>query len=329
MKLISTISFLFIGLISFGQTILFVDDNDNITDNSDTVTIALEATNYSTFDYYNIVDNGANPDITYLSNYDVVIWYASTDGVGLGFWEDGTTGDADLIAYLQGGGRLWVIGADLLYAGGYFTPQTFATGDFAFDYMGLESYNVQSYGDDGSLGAPEVSLVAGAPDFTTTSIDWIFSTAWWIDGVTGVAGSTDLYEMGPSSYALAGEVSMLHYKSNETNVLSTYFDPALISSNALLQTFLEESIFYLLNFDLGIDEQENDQFVVYPNPVQEMVYIGGDVSKDLSFTLTNASGQIIASNAGTSIDVSDLNSGIYFVHITSENGVVTKKFVKN
>lgn len=306
---------------SWSQNILFVDDNDNITDNTDSVLVALQLTTYGTFDYYNIADSaGATPGSALLEQYDLVIWYASTDGVGLGFWTTGTGGDSELITYLVDGGRLWVIGSDLLYAGGYTTlPATFAAGDFTHDFMGLASYDVQSYGDDGNVGVSEVDRMTGAPAYFPGSLSWIFPTHWWVDGVTPLAGATNLYEMGPSSYTLAGAIPMTHYRDANTNTMSTFFDPALIDTRVHRVNFLQQSIFYLLNFDLGISETASPKWTVYPNPATNEVVFSAEAAMNNScFELVSATGTVVRTGAlsGTAatIELTGLCSGIYFLH---------------
>jgi hypothetical protein len=311
---------------SYSQSILFVDDNDNITDNSDTTVYALQNTSYNNFDYYNVADSTSTPSLTLLNNYDLVIWYASTDGAGLGFWDNGVQGNIALTDYLIGGGRLWLIGSDLLYAGGYSTPHTFASGDFMYDFIGLESYNVQSYGDDGSTGVAQVDLISGAPSYFPTTLDWIFPTAWWFDGIDSRSGSIDLYEMGPSSYTLYQEVSMTHFKDGQTNALSTYFDPALISNYALRRDFMENTIFYILNFDLGIDEKEKTIFSIFPNPTQGNIILKMDDLKSNFYSITSNSGIKVQDGfiSGKTVNVNNLESGIYFLTIDGK----TQRFLK-
>lgn len=326
MKTLTTLSFLVLFHISWGQTILFVDDNNNITDNTDTVLVALQGTNYSTFDYYNVADSSANPSLALLSNYDLVIWYASTDGVGLGFWANGTTGDTDLKNYLIAGGRAWIIGSDLLYAGGYSTPTSFTSGEFASDFMGLASYNVQSYGDDGGLGAPLVNTTGTAPTAFPQVLDWVFSTVWWIDGVTMVPGASDMYMMGPNSYVLGGQISMAHFKDIETNVMSTFFDPALIATTNLRMDFIEETIFYLLNFNLGFEKMDENAFSLYPNPAADILNIISKSSTSSNYSIKNGLGQEVAHGlvSTNKVDVSNLTQGIYFITIDG----TTNRFVK-
>ncbi|RMG72625.1 MAG: hypothetical protein D6722_05140 [Bacteroidetes bacterium] len=47
--------------------------------------------------------------------YDLVIWQTGADGNDLWLWNGRDEDNGNLKAYLNGGGRLWLIGTDLLY----------------------------------------------------------------------------------------------------------------------------------------------------------------------------------------------------------------------
>jgi len=76
----------------------------------------------------------------------------------------------------------------------------------------------------------------------------------------------------------------------------------------------------------------SDGILIYPNPVKDELRIVGDVPFDnLPFTIYNLSGSQIVNGQwlnGQSINVSALPQGVYFVKITTDKGIVTKKFVK-
>ena len=77
----------------------------------------------------------------------------------------------------------------------------------------------------------------------------------------------------------------------------------------------------------GVDENDAASFEVYPNPMNNTLYINGDV-KDV--TIFNAVGQqvLFVENAST-IDVAELGEGLYFVRVSDKNGnSVVKKIVK-
>lgn len=89
----------------------------------------------------------------------------------------------------------------------------------------------------------------------------------------------------------------------------------------VIPVFMNEAIFD------GVDENDVASFEVYPNPMNNTLYINGDV-KDV--TIFNAVGQQVMFVEGRNeINVEDLNEGMYFVRISDkrENSVV-KKIVK-
>lgn len=67
---------------------------------------------------------------------------------------------------------------------------------------------------------------------------------------------------------------------------------------------------------------------IYPNPVQNQLHIQTE-SKPKNYTVFSVLGkEIITSEFNASLDVSQLKAGIYFIKINSENGSVTKRFIK-
>ena len=130
---------------SSAQKILFVNDNDDIVANSDTLINSLGRSKYKTFDHYNIADSaGIIPSAALMIKYDVVIWYSSTDGVGLRFWKDSSAINPNIKAFVDAGKSLWIIGQDVLYDAYGKAPLAFKPGDFTHDYMGILAYENQS-----------------------------------------------------------------------------------------------------------------------------------------------------------------------------------------
>lgn len=86
---------------------------------------------------------------------------------------------------------------------------------------------------------------------------------------------------------------------------------------------------------LGTNEFNiENSFSLYPNPANASIAIGlkdGITVKDIS--IYNTLGQLVKAvdaveNTSFSVDISDLNSGIYLIQIVSDKGKATKKFVK-
>jgi Secretion system C-terminal sorting domain/Fibronectin type III domain len=80
---------------------------------------------------------------------------------------------------------------------------------------------------------------------------------------------------------------------------------------------------------LSNDKFDSNSISIFPNPATDILNING-VEGITSLVINDINGRTIktVSNA-TSINISDLNAGVYFVNITTENGNVTKKFMKN
>ena len=86
--------------------------------------------------------------------------------------------------------------------------------------------------------------------------------------------------------------------------------------------------------DGNIELAENN-FNIYPNPVNDRLYIETQtLTQTLAIEVYDVYGRIQnLSNSetqklGNSIDVSNLNSGVYFVKVVTEKGEVVKRFVK-
>lgn len=80
---------------------------------------------------------------------------------------------------------------------------------------------------------------------------------------------------------------------------------------------------------LSTKSNELTTFSTYPNPVRNVLNISTDASLQ-KVEVYDILGKTVLSAKGDSksIDVSSLNSGVYLLNITSENGVATKKFIK-
>ncbi|WP_396212342.1 choice-of-anchor J domain-containing protein [Flavobacterium sp.] len=84
---------------------------------------------------------------------------------------------------------------------------------------------------------------------------------------------------------------------------------------------------------LSVDDFFQSNFIVGPNPATDVVNISAKNSNTINTVeITDINGRIVKNetvNATTSqINVADLNSGVYFLKASSENGVGTTKMVK-
>jgi len=79
------------------------------------------------------------------------------------------------------------------------------------------------------------------------------------------------------------------------------------------------------------DIDDNNKFEIYPNPTNSTLFIKTAYLSSFQFSIINAMGQVIMQGRlnDNSIDVSSLQSGIYFVRLKGENGQwFNSKFIK-
>lgn len=78
-----------------------------------------------------------------------------------------------------------------------------------------------------------------------------------------------------------------------------------------------------------------NKFSAYPNPVNDIVTVTNSENATFNeISITDINGRTVKTvNAGNvselQINISELNAGIYFMNISSENGKAVKKFIKN
>lgn len=89
-------------------------------------------------------------------------------------------------------------------------------------------------------------------------------------------------------------------------------------------TILEEEI-------LAVGDNLSEKFVLYPNPVQDMLYISNsETVKNVVYIIYDSNGRMITNNiiSANSIDVSRLAAGTYFIKLVDNGSIETRKFLK-
>ncbi len=159
------------------DSILLVDD-DNRYNNSDIVETAIETLGipYRTFDCGNSSGMATNlpTNANDFAGKKLVIWFTGDDSNNLAFWNVADSDNEELKTYLNSNGaQLFVVGNSWMYDRYGKAPDTFATSDFVYDYLGISSYNVQSWADDGSKGLVQLDKVDATLGVSTLeTIKW-------------------------------------------------------------------------------------------------------------------------------------------------------------
>jgi hypothetical protein len=84
----------------------------------------------------------------------------------------------------------------------------------------------------------------------------------------------------------------------------------------------------------GVGEQAEQDFVLFPNPASDKVFLDAQLMQESSFVITDINGKQIKSygenelSQDSGIDISYLQSGMYVLELRSPKGVTRKKFIK-
>ncbi|NUO01474.1 MAG: T9SS type A sorting domain-containing protein [Saprospiraceae bacterium] len=272
-------------------SILLVDDSKDNFNNTGFLALALDSAGYE-YTLFDAAGDDVSPTGEELSQYDLVIWHTSTDGVDLQLWGADDIDNGNLLSYLQEGGNLWLIGNDFMYDRYGAAPDTFQLGEFPYDYLGIDRYIAQAYGDDGGLGVPGVEPAPGQPAGGLGALNWTFSTLWWADAVSPLQTAAPVYLMSGDAYPLAGMPAAVWYNQGDFRVMSFFFDLTLVSDFQLAKQTVASvvGLFESLVSDTETPPLPGIAMQVTPNPFAESV--------KLSLSLER--------NAMTSIQVVDL-----------------------
>lgn len=287
-KILPLFAFLFFIASAQAQlSILFVDDSADDFMNSANITNALDELSIA-YTVYDAQTEGTSPDLAIMSNYDLLIWHTSSWSENLYIWTGNQTVNTDLAAYLSNGGNIWLIGNDFLYDRIGSAPVAFSTGDFEYDYLGIETFDVETYNDDGETGVSLVVPSTGQPITGLNELDWIFATLWYADGVTPRINTVPIYSMGGDGYPLEGKTCGTWYDGGPYLALTYFFDLALASSDTKIQNNLEAVLGY---FDSAVmaDVRESNlpltDLSLAPMPASEFTNIQFELTEATELTI--------------------------------------------
>ena len=152
-----------------------------------------------------------------------------------------------------------------------------------------------------------------------------YENAFYIDDIT-VGNAYDVYRAncdGTGMTLIADDITTQYFVDNDwvTLPIGLYKYGVCINNDS--------NIYWSICIDKdyqGVGENDIVDVTVYPNPAQNLIIIrANDDTPIQSVDLYDVTGQLIISSTETKINVSELESGIYFVNILTEKGAVTKK----
>lgn len=93
---------------------------------------------------------------------------------------------------------------------------------------------------------------------------------------------------------------------------------------------VDPGLFYSENCVLGIDNLENQEIAIYPNPISEFLYVENSKTTIEKIEISDVLGRKVKTETikFNEIDLGIFKSGIYFVSLYLETGILTKKIIK-
>jgi hypothetical protein len=200
--------------------ILLVDDDGGLPggtyyDVELIYTAALDAGGY-VYDYY-VVDwtdpLSSGPDLTTMQAYKAVIWFCGETWGYYGLDVLTPTDEANLGAYLSGGGNFFLSAQDWLWAS-YPSAGSFSPGQFPYDYLHLASVNQDVINDPYTCTGLAGSVAEGMSFQTLRFTDNPDVPLWTDYLTTQSSAAVDVFDA-------AGGVSAIQYDSGTWRVVFT------------------------------------------------------------------------------------------------------------
>ncbi len=131
----------------------------------------------------------------------------------------------------------------------------------------------------------------------------------------GPGGSDNIYSLDLDISSFAGQSIYVAFRHHDvSDVFSLVIDTVSVTYETA-----------------SVDSHLASSFSVYPNPVKDVLNISNSINAEInSVIVTDINGRTVkqANSNVSQINISDLNAGVYFVNINSNEGSLTKKVVK-
>jgi hypothetical protein len=309
--------YFFSPTITFGTTTLSNAGNDDIfivKYNSDGTVLWAKSIGGTGYDYSNSVAIDANGNAFLTGSFSSpVITFGTTSLSHVGY------GDIFIAKYTPEGTVIWAKSA----------------GGTSYDYG--QSVSTDISGNvymSGNFRSPSIAF--GTTTLVNVgNLDNIFIAKYSTDGnglwakSVGVGGNNVYYGSFVSSDS-----------SSNVYIIGTFFSPSITFGSTTLanaDNSGDYSDFFIAKYSgvsTGIIESlTNNQLIVSPNPTNSSITLAMPNLKNSNVSITTLTGKEVGSyttqNTSTqTIDISHLASGVYFVSLKSEEGMVTKKIIK-
>ena len=187
-----------------------------------------------------------------------------------------------------------------------------------------------------------ININAVLPEVSTDQIVQVTDEAAVITGSIISSGGTDIDEVG-FCWSISQNPTIdddLTVSTIETGHFIGLADDLLPNTKYFVRSYAQNSIGVSygneLNFSTlvsSIPDLSNIEITLYPNPIDNILYLWTDKSDFVEISILNIQGKVINSiqcmnNTTQQIDVSNFTPGIYFVEVQTTNSVFVQKIIK-
>jgi hypothetical protein len=230
-----------------------------------------------------------------------VIPYADTEWFLSSFGNDFTDGSDSAAINLYANLNEWLISSTFDLSGGTY-------------YLNLDAAATEYYTtDDAIFGTDIFATLMTSTDGGST---WNELYRWNADNNPGADG-TSMPEIELTGYTASSKFAI--YAESSTSNISDDID------------FFADN-FSITATSLGMDTLSTSNFTYFPNPVNNVLSIKAQASID-SITVYNMLGQTVVrstpNTTTTTVDMSGLQTGAYFVQVAINNSIETVRVIKN
>ena len=231
------------------------------------------------------------------------------------------TEDANYTQVSTGSSNIMLFGLTDLTANTSYTYRAFAT-----------TANTTTYGNDVTFTTLEEDPIpCDAPtNLTVTNVTDHSITVGWTDNADAYSWKIMWFW---NNSGLANPVSTSNNPYTMENLLpnTTYTIKVRAICAGIGESDWSESL-DVTTEGVGIDDHLMNSISLYPNPANEVINVQCTMYNVQSIEVIDVYGKVIntltVTDNPTQINVANLAAGMYFVRVTTEEGVVTKSFVK-
>lgn len=151
---------------------------------------------------------------------------------------------------------------------------------------------------------------------------------YWIE-YTGKAVNNAIFKFIPTTTV----GSRGNGNANQYNVISNTFSSLSDTGSPLSAPDVQQDLAFNINYTNPLsvaDVTANEKIHIYPNPVKDILNIDIDDVDYVNYELIDLTGKLLKSGkAYNFVDLSELDSGIYFIALIIDNQKIYRRVIKN